>query len=611
VGLGAEAFAWPALGLLGASLTAEALGVARLIGPGKFVLFVALSLAGPLALSLVHEKDRPARPRRGKGRLEPRHALVALVGLSIGCRLVLASIPHFESDPLWDHLYGPRLWSDAGRIFRPDADPLVFKSGLWQNLLLWGNGLLTGEKGLGLLEGQLFGQWLHVLGMGGAALALASLLGRLESDASWVAVALFAALSTRVLGWTAWLAKDDFGTALWTLSAIVMAVDLAARGFRDRRAAALLGVFAGAAVGSKYTAGLNLAAAGVILVGLVSGAGPRTRRAFAGAGKLAAAGFACACGPLLARNLLFVGNPVFPTLNGLFKSPWLGPSLASAMKVFEGQGEQDRLYWLARRLAWLGSHDPLSVLLPASLIALALLGKGRLRDLSWLFLPLLSLVLFLAVIGPPVGDDGTLVLRLLGAGHLLMGGFGVLALHRLARSLKASRVARQGLLIAVAAVACWQSDIPWGAVLVVPESVAATPYRVRGLASGGEAKAWLRLNLKDGEHVISLGDNQLYYVAHLDVVALNMDPRLERALEGATTPETLVEALAAERPRYLLDSHHFTRRYWTRQAALIDIVVAAHPEVVAYRGRSSYVVDFTRLSAVIERRATKGKSRGL
>ena len=48
-------------------------------------------------------------------------------------------------------LIGPRLWADAGHVYRPNLLTTAFFSSYWESLFLWGNSYLGGPAGRGLI----------------------------------------------------------------------------------------------------------------------------------------------------------------------------------------------------------------------------------------------------------------------------------------------------------------------------------------------------------------------------------------------------------------------------------------------------------------------------
>ena len=150
-----------------------------------------------------------------------------------------------------------------------------------------------------------------------------------------------------------------------------------------------------------------------------------------------------------------------------------------------------------------------------------------------------------------------------------------------------------------------------GCYLLVFSAYTVNPYRtwladigniptaLRTSARGGESKAWLRLNATAGQLILSTGDNQIYYISHLNVAVIPDQPALEQQIFQLRTAAQVLEALRPFRPKYLLNTDYMTTKFWNVLALLLSEAVKDHPESLLYVGHDSYVVDFNTLDEAV------------
>lgn len=248
--------------------------------------------------------------------LAARHA--GLLSKLVGTLLLLAAsqavlgalTPPHHWDPLAYHLAVPQRYLWLGRI-PPRGIPGVE----WSNLpftaeLLYGIGLAFGSA--------VFGQLLHVAFAGLTGLALWGATRRhFDHHTAWLALAIFAG-TPLVVVW-ARVANTDLALSCFLFLAVTAA--LRATNERSRgpdignRWLVLAGVFAGLALGSKYQAATAVVPLGLLVLWDAYRAG-RSPGATARAGLSFGVAAALVAAPWYVKNLVALGNPVWPLLFG-------------------------------------------------------------------------------------------------------------------------------------------------------------------------------------------------------------------------------------------------------------------------------------------------------
>lgn len=471
-------------------------------------------------------------------------------------------------DPFWYHLTSARLFSDAGRIYLPEHFPIAFHSGLWEYLFLWGNYFLAGPDGGGLIAGQYWGQWVHFfLGFLLSFFAFRALLKRLAPPVpmAWFACFLCLPFFSRELMEMATLAKNDWGAIAFGLWAAVFAL-----GNRP----VLAGLFAGAAFSAKYT--LAFALLGFCFLPL-----PLSRvfiRNFLLAAVLAAA-------PILGRNFFFTGNPVFPAANGIFQSPWLGPSWDS-LTAFSGQGAHLGREKIPMFFEWLRQSPLHFILLPALLLT-PIFGKKYWRLAALTALPLVLFFVFTGARSEP---------RFLGPSLLFGIFYACLMLHTLGRRFFPAHSERSLFPLILFLLALPALRLPSLAPLF--KKIPAEEIRSH---LGGQASAWLRMNASPGE-VATAGETRLYYLLPLRAIRVWDDPQLDRALHREMSALGLFRVLDEAGIKYLLLTEAlldvcYDLDRWT----LLAKASARFPQAVPFQTLDSRVVDVKKMRAIFEK----------
>lgn len=462
-------------------------------------------------------------------------------------RALTAAVPAQHGDPLLYHLLGPRLWREAGGFLMHPNLPNALLASSWETLYLWPQLFWFSSRPLyGLVEAQLFSQWLHLfLAWGGSALLVMRVFER-DMRSRWLPLAGLAALFVAGVQWTAALAKNDAGIAFWVLGAVVFFGD----GFRKRRRVCFLfsGIFAGLALSGKVTALLCLAP---LLGMLLLASTPWRRWKFT----LAAAaafllGFLGGALPIYLRNFFLAKNPFFPLFPKLFPSPYLSRSWEAHFAQVQPSSPLSSLPRLWQRFPELVKENPFTLVAVLFLLfLLAQLMRKKLpespRLAALLAGALASYAIFVVTQAPEIE------LRYLGASLELLAAGGVYATLRLSGLLPTMKLQTGAAMLVVVAIFA-ASKLP----LHVLGKIWRSPLGVAMLSqhSAGEAKGWLRKNAGNSFTLVA-GDNEMYYLTPLQAAVITERPDLDAAThDSKALADFLEKACGLTHARYLLDA---------------------------------------------------------
>lgn len=511
---------------------------------------------------------------------------MVLLGAVVLFRFFNAYLPSGHGDPLIYHLLGPRLWVQQGMVtLHPDL-PNALLAGAWEYFYLWPQLIFNaGGEIHSLVLAQIYSQWIHLLwGWLGIPLVADAMLFRGSERSHQRYFVFFSLLFVSSLQWTGALAKNDCGVACWALGAMLfwsrgLSTEGRARDFM------LAGTFAGLAVAGKLNAAIFLLPAllayWLMCLREVSVANQIK-------GGLASAVFgAFTVGLFFFRNWKETANPFFPLLHSVFPSPWVSQSWADNFASMN-PGSAFSPHTLGARIMALPRENPLMLgwlLLPVLYFRAEGRAYLRLRA-PWIAVALASLLLFGLAFG------GSLEMRHLGAGLILLTAIGSMAAAEAVDLLKSARARRwAGRLLIVVLLAC--SRLPLHLIWKSPGIAPGVSYLSTHTA--GDAKAWLREHAGREELIAVMADNETYYLSGQKVTVLTERPDIDRATYGVKDFAGFMRGLCStSRATYLLDAREsmgMAPRFPDRDLS----------SALLFRGVASNVYDLGKLEALAYR----------
>jgi len=284
---------------VGMAALALVLFALSLAGRLSVIWITCILVAGTLLHLLPNVRERMSLFRTFPGVSRESVLPAALIAFSALLNLTWAVAPEINFDALNYHLAIPQVYLRAGGLV-----DVRFLHAYLSKLLefLFAAGLALG----GQTAVKLF-----VYGLGLCAMAATYALGRAlfgVRAGAWAAALFY---STPVVAWLTGTVYIDNVVALFAATGLLLFV----RWFETRKACFFNATFivAGMAVGSKLSAAFVFL---IILPVMAFGMRRQWRTVLIGAGV-----FLCIALPTYVVTWRFVGNPVFPLLNGVFKSP--------------------------------------------------------------------------------------------------------------------------------------------------------------------------------------------------------------------------------------------------------------------------------------------------
>jgi len=464
-------------------------------------------------------------------------------------RALSAALPSRHGDPLLYHLLGPRLWMESGGFAMHRDLPTALLASSWEILYLWPQIFWFSTRPLfGLVEAQIFSQWMHLFfAWAGSGLLVMRLFQGALSPALLPMVGL-SALFVSGLHWTAPLAKNDMGVAFWTLGAIVYFLEA----FRKKSFfhAGLSGLFAGLALSGKVTALLSL---GPILFTCLLAARPWRYWFFSFSSLLFwISGLLVGALPVYARNWILSGNPFYPLFPKLFPSPFLSPSFEAHFAQVHPGNPLEAIPRLWLRLPELWRESPFIFFAAALFTSLVYFlqkqRKGDSRDSEAAFLGGSFLAYSVFVLTQSVDIE----LRYLGASLQILAGGGVVFLLGLANRISSAKL-RLGAFSLVLVSILGLSKLPLHVAYKIWKEPLGEAYI--STHSSGEAKKWLRENAGK-EFTVMVSDNESYYLTPIAHAVLSERADLDAATRGESNFSRFVAVLCEKSgAKYLFDSH--------------------------------------------------------
>jgi hypothetical protein len=366
------------------------------------------------------------------------------------------------------------------------------------------------------------------------------------------------------------------------------------------------GLLLGAAFAGKYTTAFT--SLPLVLLAVPSPAvffrAPWTKRWAAVA--LLSLGALAGSAVVLARNARTTGNPVFPVRSKfvpIFEGarPTVSATRSESIRDQTPSGLEPGLAWRLAKVRGLLDEGPLAILSLAGIAAVLVPRPFRARlPLTRSLRPVLlvggaAFLLFL------FGSTPVAELRYAGPGLVLLNVGGTLTAFVVLRlALRPFPVLPKALplLAVLAAVA--------GTCRFAPEALFDITRRFpleKGLLkhTAGDSKEWIRKTAAPDEAVVTSGDDEIYHLLGRRVAAATDDLALDALWRGILarggSPEEILVALRRAGFRWLLDTDRPGGEPWPGLAPHLAPFLAAHPELVAFRGEISRVVDLERVGA--------------
>ncbi len=544
------------------SILMGTLGFLPVVGEWSFFLWNNFLLFG--LLSALALQARYPVPSHLKSSVSRPGKIVLVLGMGLlFFTLADASVPQAFWDSLWYHLTGPRLWFEYGRIHLPPTFPIAYTTGLWDYHFLWGQILLGGPEGGGLIAAQLFGQWSTVT----AAAFCFLILYSLKDDLRISPVAILLGIVGSELFMVVRFAKNDWGSCLWGLAFLAFLL-------RKERLI-YVGFAAGLCFSAKYTSAF-------FLFPLLAGVCWNQRKDLREIISLGAS-FGMASLPLLARNGLATGNPFFPALHTIFPTELLGPSWTNIV-VYEGNTL--RVHTLYRKISSLIVDSRIILGFP-----LLIFFPKKITFLTQILVEstLLSAFLFLIFTGERVEW------RLTGPMLLLLCTFGAMGFELVARVFPP----RFFIYLApmLIALALWHSSVDW----TTPKRIFrwVDPSMVVRQWVSGSSMAWIRLHVPLTEGVATLNEQRIYYLfPHQPIRAFDL-PSVDQSLHTAQNANEVVQIFRREKIRFLVLSAEFLDLYYNRQVCdWMYQLSEKNPKAVVFRETYSRVLDLNLIPAL-------------
>lgn len=285
-----------------------------------------------------------------------KQLMIAVLAIILILFVGQALAPPTDPDGLIDHLVAPKLFLEARSL--PSMPDFVFANYPLTMELIFSIGMALGS--------DTFAKLIH-LTLGVTLVAATFLLGRrfLNPGAEWIAIAIL--VSMPIFPVWASLAYIDMGWAVYEFLAVYALTVWAEK--NDNRWLFLAGVMEGLALGTKYLGLFGGAAAGLWILWKHRKSGwkiaARAIAIFGGVALLIAA-------PWYLRNLLSLGNPVYP---------YLGSNVGSLIGNYEEFGILDYLALpvklILERELFVGAYGSIEFPNIFMLLALAYLWSPR------------------------------------------------------------------------------------------------------------------------------------------------------------------------------------------------------------------------------------------
>ena len=506
-----------AVGSVGAYLLSYALTPIGLFSTQmNFVLWAILSLGFALGSKNVNPKSWFEFGSHWFERI-----IGAIPFLVVVLKLIEGLQFHQHGDAYVTYLPAPRSWATLGNFSEYRDFMQYFLSTSWESLFAWGTALMGLRGGAGMDASQWFAQWctggIGVLGIVLGSLALCHRLAlSFKVDAKWFPLATTLAVQVPVLRWTANLAKHDMGVSFWGLSAFYFSVYLLPI---SPALAVVAGVITGAAVIGKLTLGIL----GVFLGISILIQAPKRFLQFAVGGVLGVL-------PVLMRNLMVTGSPVFPWFPNLFPTPYQSQSMLSGSS--HATGAHFSLADAGGYFSEILSNLPLLLALIAAFALLLIKNRTLLKTfLSVTWVPVLALI------GFTVAFRASTEIRYQNATLVLLAAMGGYFSLYLIREFGKSWTEKLNIVFAIVVIAT--SNITFFTLTQIGSAkfqpISKKLDQIQG--TGGSAKLWIRQHLSPKEPIFAVGDSHPYFMMDYRLTESSQSVEFDKLIFGKTPEE--------------------------------------------------------------------------
>ena len=432
------------------------------------------------------------------------------------------------------HLTATRLWFDVGQIKVVQDYLATHQTGLWDSFHLWGVELLSAAQGRGLVAVQHFAQWSQIIcAFGGSIGVLFFLFRFLGLSTSFALIGTLVGMSVHEINPS--YAKNDWGSTFWILSGVALI-----EWSKVRSSLSLWGGFVlGAGISSKWTTLFFVLPFGFTQLFLV----PFRQLLIVAVGTLLGSL------PILIRNLVQVGNPIFPAFNRIFESPFEVRSFQNDLNLF--QSEHFMISFEKTKILFAQIFSDLPYLWIAIIAIILCLTKLRRSNSSLIAIFLASVFGLLLFIGAmteriPARLAGPLLVFFAASSFLIFILFFDLLKPK---KLLGSRVSQFILFMILAAC----SHFP---LYAFKKSLHYKPSNEKLVDfSGGVYKKWIRDHVPLGSTLVH-SDNEFYYLLGYP---MRIFPDLIEFQDGnkdfvdhSSEPDWLFHELLKAKPDYLV-----------------------------------------------------------
>lgn len=623
-----ESLGWPvslAISMVIHSLLVAFLGSLGFIGLGSSPFFIFMVGAGLSLVSFLFKKDNLQSYiapvfNYYRSRTSPwlqwilLSALIATL-VDAGIRTL---IPWGNTDPLFYQLLAPRLWFERGKIYFPAGAPLTFMASYWEYLHIWALELISGSPGRGLIEVQFFAQLTHFMGYLACGLVIERVCRvNFKARPETTLLALVCVASMRSMLKYSHFAKNDWGGAFWILAgcSLLFIFNPMRQGdensrYQNLKSILVAGVLLGAGAAAKFT---NLPFIAIIVAfSFLSEVFSRKKELLRILIEILGFGavFMTTSLPYFLRNYGITGDPLFPFFTRVFK-PRI--PITQEFEIFTGSYENPHFHLtlgsLLKFLYFIFKFDVASALIPITLILGLIFWKSRAPGYAILAAATASICLFLT--------QGPLTeMRHFGAPLILFSAFAPLSLEHYLNfaenkwaQIKKFRL-RVVTHLSLLAAALYLS----GGIFTegtefernLPEFIeywleAPPPNLYLVLRQeAGIMKAWLRANAAPNTRVVISGDDQFYYLPHLQPTSYELSAEVPLEARATSTHEENMEqtlrALSQAGFRYLGDAS--VRGFPSALSLLLAGYLKDRSCLIAFQRPHEIIVDLQKVSSL-------------